>query len=438
MKFCSCRNIIFFTISILFIVHLKLAIAQQEDITKIQQEDTTDVKKASYAIPLVLLQVSDSTIIDEDTIMVKEVHPQDSPEDRGFLITSTDGKAQLRIRGSIRLNGAYDFNGLQNKDNFDTYAIPVGDANISDPRFFMNATQTRIGIEAERETGIGEVFMRIGADFRGNSNLFRLRQAFGRTKYLLVGQTWSTFGDVSSIPSTVDIDGPNSSVSERTIQIRYINDISDDFRWAVAVESPDPEIIVPDSIQSEPTFQSFPDIVGRISKLEDWGDIQFAGIIRSITTKNKTNETQILGGFGGLLSGKINLDWRNKLLFQVVGGRAIARFIQAITGHGLDVVYNPNTGDFEVVTSYGGFLSYGHYWKPKLFSYITIGVTKVINKDFQSDDTFSISNYISGNLFWEGITGIRTGIEYSWGRRENKNGESGNANRFSFIVYYDF
>ena len=113
MNSCICKSFIFFTIFILFIIHLQLAIAQQDDLSEVKQVDSTYIKKASYAIPLNLLQVSDSTIIDNDTIMVKEVHPQDSPEDRGFLITSTDGKAQLRIRGSVRLNGVYDLNGLQ-------------------------------------------------------------------------------------------------------------------------------------------------------------------------------------------------------------------------------------------------------------------------------------------------------------------------------------
>jgi len=429
MKFNSPKKIIFLIIFCLSVVYSQSVFSQQED--------TTHTLGRSYAIPMIAVSIKD-TSIDKDTIIIEDIHPQDSPEDRGFLITSEDRKSQLIIRGSIRINSIYDFNGLQNHDNFDTYAIPVGEANISDPRFLLNATQTRFGIEATRETGIGNVYMRIESDFLGNPNYFRLRHAFGRMKYFLIGQTWSTFGDVNSVPSTVDIDGPNSSISQRTIQIRYMNDISDDFRWAVSVESPDPEISIPDSIQSEPVFQSFPDIVSRISKSGDWGHIQLAGIVRSITTKDKKNETQILGGYGGLLSGKINLFWKNRIQFQFVGGRAIARFIEAITGRGLDVIYNQNTGNFEVVTSYGGFLSYGHYWKPTLYSYLTIGLTKVINKDFQPGDAFSVSNYLSINIFWSRTDGIRTGLEYSWGRRENKNRKSGNANRISFIVYYDF
>lgn len=221
MEFNRLLKIIFLIILCLYTVHSQSVFSQQED--------TTHVLGRSYTIPMIAISNKD-TIINEDTIIVKDVHPQDSPEDRGFLITSEDGKSQFRIRGSIRLNGIYDFNGLQNHDNFDTYAIPVGDANISEPRYLLNANQTRFGIEATRETFIGNVFMRIESDFLGKPNVLRLRHAYGKTKRILVGQTWSTFSDVNSVPTTVDIDGPNSSVTERKIQIRYMDDISDDFR----------------------------------------------------------------------------------------------------------------------------------------------------------------------------------------------------------------
>src|SRR6185436_13338885 len=43
--------------------------------------------------------------------------------DSGFYIKSTDGKSFLKIYGSIRLNGAYDIDGLQSQQNFSTYDI---------------------------------------------------------------------------------------------------------------------------------------------------------------------------------------------------------------------------------------------------------------------------------------------------------------------------
>ena len=128
------------------------------------QRDSTNVESDSAAVILVL-EAADTVKTSLDSVEVEDLHPQDSPENTGFLIRTADGKSQLRFRGSIRLNGAYDFNGLQNQSTFSTYDIPVGDANKSDPRFFMSADQTRVGIEAIRGTEFGDAFMRIEADF---------------------------------------------------------------------------------------------------------------------------------------------------------------------------------------------------------------------------------------------------------------------------------
>jgi hypothetical protein len=396
----------------------------------ITNEDTTGVTIA--------VDMPDSVIVETDSVTVEDVHRQDSPEERGFLIVTTDRKAQLRIRGSIRMNGAWDFNGLQNQDVFSTYDIPVGDANKTEPRFFLAANQTRLGIEAKRETTLGEAFMRIEGDFLGEGNTIRLRHAFGSVNYLLVGQTWSTFGDVTSIPWTVDLDGPNSAVAERSVQIRYTKNLTDDLRWAAAAEAPELESTRPDSLQIEPTFQSWPDMVARIRKYGDWGHLQFAGVLRSLNERKPDNNLQYLLGYGGLISGSMILVEQNSILFQVVYGKAVARYITALTGKGLDLIFNPNTNEYETLTSFGGFISYGHYWKPDLYSYFTIGRTSVQNKAYQSDDAFSYSQYLSANLFWEATAGVRVGIEYSWGTRVNKNDERGTANRLSFISYYDF
>jgi hypothetical protein len=227
-------------------------------------------------------------------------------------------------------------------------------------------------------------------------------------------------------------------VAERTTQIRYSKNISDDLRWALAAESPTAEISQPETIQAEPAFQSFPDLIGRIRKFGDWGHLQLAGVLRSITVRDDSGDMQFLTGYGGLLSGNMNLTEKDEILFQVVYGTAIARYVGALTGRGLDVIYNPTTGKFETLSEFGGFLSYSHDWTEELYSYFTAGLTDVRNKDFQPPDAFNYSQYISINLFMEATPEVRGGLEYTFGRRVNKDDKKGTANRFSFIFYYDF
>jgi hypothetical protein len=83
---------------------------------------------------LLVTTAPDSSAQLPDSARAAEAHPQDTRADRGFMIRTGDGKSELRIIGSVRLNGVYDFNGLQTAANFNTYAIPVGDENKQDAR----------------------------------------------------------------------------------------------------------------------------------------------------------------------------------------------------------------------------------------------------------------------------------------------------------------
>jgi hypothetical protein len=375
-----------------------------------------------------------------DSARAKEVHPQDSPIDRGFLIRTGDGKSELRIIGSVRLNGVYDFNGLQTAANFNTFAIPVGGENRHDARFQMSAGQTRLALDATRKSDLGDIFVKVETDFLGPSDALRLRHAYGTISWILFGQTWSTFGDLTSIPLTVDLDGPNSSVSTRTVQVRYMGTVDSTLTWDAAIESPSVEAAIPDSAAQEPSFQNFPDVVGRMRKFGRWGHIQIAAVFRGISVKSPSGELDALQGYGALISGRMYLKGSrpHRILYQLVGGRAISRYITALSGEGLDLIYNSQTRTVEATGSFGGYLSYAREWTPSLLTYITAGFIRITNIDILPDDAFRSSQYISANCFWDVASGSRLGVEYSWGRRENKNGDDGTANRVSFILRYDF
>jgi hypothetical protein len=403
------------------------------------RNDSLAAKKDSTRLLLVTAS-PDSTVTPPDTVRVQEAHPQDSPIDRGFLIRTSDGSAELRIRGSVRVNGIYDFNGLQNQSTFNTYDIPVGEANISEPRFQMSAAQTRLGLEATRKSGVGDIFVKVETDFLGPSNTLRLRHAYASVSVFMFGQNWSTFADLASIPLTVDLDGPNGSVSERTVQIRYSSAIHEGLTWDASIESPSLETTIPDSVSQGPTYPRFPDLIGRVRKTGSWGHIQAAGVLRSISSINAGGNQAGKVGYGVLLSGRIYLGGStpHRLLFEYVLGKAISRYIGTLAKKGLDVVYNPVTQSPDLIATMGGYVSYARQWSPTLLSYVTAGFVSIKNLPEQTADAFHFSRYISGNIFWDAAGGTRVGLEYSFGLRTNKDGANGTANRISFRLDYDF
>jgi hypothetical protein len=402
------------------------------------QEDTVAVARIDT------LAIVDSLQAAMDTI--QEAHPQDSPEETGFVFAAPDGKGSFRLRASIRLNGAWDFSGLRSTDVFDTYLIPVGESlNLDQARFFMQATQSRFGFELNRDTGKGIVFGRIETDFRGEGSSLRLRHAYGEYWRFLAGQTWSTFTDVTTLPVTVDLEGPPSSNSVRTPQIRYAVSPAKGWKAAVALEAPQVDATVVDSSEvsqgSFETFQGFGDIAARLRRETSWGHLTVSTIVRSITMLDRAQETQFVPGLGLQVSGKVDLDGDDQILFQAIGGRAVSRFVGSLGGKGLDVILNPLTGRWEAVVSYGGYVTYSHRWlnlAPGVISNFTIGGIGISEEDWYSDNDFSYSFYLSANGFWRVTQGARLGGELSWGQRVNKDGQAGDALRFSFAAYFDF
>jgi hypothetical protein len=382
--------------------------------------------------------VADSIAMVEGDVREIEEHPQDAPADVGFLIVTADGRSRLRIRGSIRVNGGYDINGLLGSNTFTPIDIPVGREQDGETAFFMRANQSRLGIDISQQTPIGDGFGRLELDFLGSGATARVRHAFGGMGPVLVGQTWSTFSDVNSLPLTVDLDGPSSSVAERTVQIRYTREIDESFVMAVGVESPKLEVDEPDTLTLRPAFQTFPDVAAWTRHRAGWGHLQISGVLRSISVRNAAGNLDVLAGYGGLFSGRVGLAGEDALLFQAVLGSGISKFITAFAGRNLDVIFNPISGEFETLGVGGGYASYDRVWTETLHSYFTAGLISIFNKIYEEDSAFNHAEYVSANLFWDPGHGGRVGLEYTFGRRVNKDQQDGIANRIAFIFYYDF
>ena len=374
-----------------------------------------------------------------DSTVAEDIHPQDISDQAGFVIENLGKWGALRIYGSMRLNGAYDLNGLVNTNGFSTYDIPVGKDAIDQGRFFMAPYQSRLGIEVTRSGLLKNFRIKIETDFLGANNGLRIRHAFVETGNFIIGQTWSTFTDVNSVPQTVDVDGPNSSVQLRTVRIRYADRLLESkLRYIVSLEAPSPDLIIADSLSDRVPAQFFPDIAAQLTRNFDFGYLSLSGIVRGITVKDSSGSSDQILGYGILLAGVYNLDTKNKFLFQGVYGAAISRFITALNGKGLDLIYNPNSELFEATKSFGLMLSYTHDWRADISSAFTLGMVGIINKDFEPAEAFNQSLYYSGNVFWNALMGVRFGLEIAQGRRINKDGNYARATRIGFIFYADF
>lgn len=400
------------------------------DSVKVKFQENDSLKKKSET----------KKIVKTDTLFKKDDHPQDISKRDGYYLYSKNRNSVLRIYGSIRAFGSYDFDGLSGGTSFAISNIPVGPDKNEESTFFMTANITRFGFESRRKFGFGNVFMKIETDFNGNnSTQFRIRHAFGQAVFLLAGQTWTVFSDVESIPNTVDLDGPPTAVTLRTVQLRYYKDFTKSLHFKASIEAPRVSFSTPDSVTTEQVSQNFPDIAVNLKKDFKNFEVSAASVFKSIKVKEISGSLGSLLGGGVFVGGTIKIAKSLTFYFQSLYGKGISSYLNISNNSATDVILNVQTGDYVITTSYGGFAALSQ----KLFKgYIDLnaiyGQINYEYQDYYPGETFKSGQYFAFNAFFLTRAEFKLGIEYTYGFKRAMNNESGNANRAAFTFYYDF
>lgn len=400
----------------------------------------TLVVLACVGPPDLAAQQPDSTTA-SDTTKRAEVSAQDTPEDRGLVIRTADGALQLRILGSIRIFGSYDFEGLPRADAFSPLEIPVPDGGGAD-RFYMDARQTRLGFETSwaKPNSPHVVFARIEADFAGTGNAFRLRHAYIRIddNRILLGQTWTAFTDIAAVPLTVDLDGPASSISLRSVQVRYTHALRPGLSLAASVESPSVDISS-STTASDATYQSFPDLVGQVRYVRRGLRAQGAAVFRVLSTSvDSSSSPDRVPGSGVMGSVLWSMKPGRALSAQAVVGRGISRYVKGLAGRGLDLVLDPEDDSFVAPRVRGAYVAYSLEPKAGVTVNAILGGLWAPAERFYAPSTYHSGGTFALNTFFPMFPGTLFGFEGVYGWRRNLDGQSGNAFRLQARATYDF
>jgi hypothetical protein len=396
-------------------------------ISKVERQIITDtVYMFSSRIDTIALQP-----IKTDTSKVaKDINPLDLAE----------SKYQIKFMGSIRANAYYDFTGMPSTEGFMPYDIPVGEDAIDGlSSVYAGARQSRIGVEGNANTRVGKIKTYIEVDFASrNESLLRLRHAYAEWNFFKVGYSWSTFMDNASLPTTVDFEGPNSSLSKRHGIIRYERKYGEKSIAGISLESPETDYYNPaDTLIENKSKQSNFDIAGRYKYFNKLGHVQIAGIFRRIQYLNQT-KMDVLYGWGILLSTNIDINEKNILFGQYSFGQGIANYYVGFVARQLDAVFDPVMEKMSLKAITGGFLTYTHLFNPSWRFSMTGGTSYIRGKDFELDDTFRSSRYFASNVFFNPIETIRLGFEVTTGSRTNLDMQKGNSTRIAFLASFDF
>lgn len=375
-----------------------------------------------------------------------------------IMIPGTD--SSLRIYGNVRVDSTYDLasrnNDIRNNDWASAvFAQPLktNSANkLRENQFYGTARASRLGVVTSTPTSLGEMEVKIEADFNApndymgelgsNGTLFRLRQAYGRMGNLLVGQTWSNFIDLRSYPETVDFNPTGDVTLIRQLQLRYTIPLGPT-TLALSIENPESLTQLPpyqDMTNSNRNdFNSAPDFTANWS----WNAKDAHVSLRAATMEYR-NDFRSKQGYAVGLSGSSKLG-PGTLVSCIQGGEGIGRYMfNSITQGATD------TGTALYLWKAAGMhLGYTMPWTSALRSNFILSRTVFGKNDAANTSQRSWSGYADEfvpnkridqafvNLFWNVTKNVETGLEYGWGERETFGREYGVQQRINAMIQYN-
>ncbi len=304
------------------------------------------------------------------------------------------------------------------RDLYIPSATPVGGVGEEVPDTDFTAESTRFFFTTQSDRGEHTIKSRIELDFLGsgqgnelvtNSFAPRLRHAFFTFDNWLVGQTWSTFQNTSTIPDSASFLAlSDGMVFLRQPMIRYTRG-----NWQFALENSTTRDLVENA--SNVADDGFiPDVVAKYTARGAWGNASFAGLARVLDDEmpDGDNETENESAFGWGVSaaGDVNLTDRWGVKFSATVGEGVGRYIglAAIADARMD-----NDGDLDPIPVVGGLLALHGDVAPK--TRFTIGYSGLF-ADAELGETESVQSAVAV-LSYDIAPRTTVGAEVLYGRR---------------------
>jgi hypothetical protein len=279
-------------------------------------------------------------------------------------------------------------------------------------------------------------------DFLGayDRTSLRMRQFYAQYKNLLVGQTWSSFGDPDAWPDTLDSEGPPGMMGSRTPMVRYTQPLNKANSVGLSVEKSGTDAPFSTQYGSPVTSSTRPDLIAFYRYENQRGHLYFAGISRSLggVIPNSTvpDLRNHVDGYGASLAGVWKLGSSNdNITFDAMFGKGISNYYNDNFGLGSDVGFAAN-GKLVATPSGSGVFGFQHYWTKALRSTVSYGYLRINNTAADPGTNYHISHYATGNLIFQPSVSLLFGAEYIYGQLERKNYFVWNAPRVQASVTY--
>ncbi|HUR40140.1 MAG TPA: DcaP family trimeric outer membrane transporter [Verrucomicrobiae bacterium] len=354
------------------------------------------------------------------------------------------------------------------RDFYNPAAIPVAASESAENQFStfdMHAKETRLFFKIDAHVADATLGGYIEMDFLVNpgagtevvTNAYNpgLRRAFITYNNFVIGQEWTNFVGLQSLPEAVDfIRWPtDGTVFGRQPQVRYtLNDLLGG-SLSIALENTE-TLLRPTAgtvSGATPVTANFvsgdgnlPDLTARYAVKLSFGEFSAAVLARELradlaaTGGDAPNNTASgkATGLGVSLAGKVATFGKDDVRFQLTAGEGIGRYVAL--GAAADAVVAAD-GSLDTIPLAAGFLAYRHVWSERWRSNLVVST-------FQADNDTTLTgggathSMQTGriNLMYAPVDKLTFGVEFTHGTRELENGQDGTLDRVHFATTYAY
>jgi hypothetical protein len=263
-----------------------------------------------------------------------------------------------------------------------------------------------------------------------------LRHAYVTWRHWLVGQTWSNFMDVATLPEAVDFIGPTDGTTfVRQPQVRWTS-------GGLSFSAENRETTITPygggaRIQSDDGW--VPDLTARYAWKGSWGHVAVAGLVRELVYENRSSNpalnfdtstwTGSISGSGKFTFGKDDVRWM--LLYGDLGRYVGLNFAN-------DGVLDAG-GDLKSIDGFAGFVAYRHVWGSQWRSTFMYAMEDYDNDATRTGGSANKSSWsAAANIFYSPLPKLDIGAEYRYAIREIENGTDGSLSRLQLTTKYSF
>ena len=359
---------------------------------------------------------------------------------------------RMRVGGSVKADFIYDFDYVGDRYEFELGSIAVEGSPERELGGILtfHAKQSRVNFDfrsqARWKNGKEfpmQVFVEFDWFFDSESMRYntRLRLAYGVIGRLLIGRYWTTSGDLSALPGTIDFSAGDALYGGRVTQIRFQDRINDLFTYAVALEDTWGQI---DNIYNYGgTFRpKWPNIAAMIKwKAKKGASIQLGLDVFPLSWIGPDTVPNVkTAGLAVTLMSRIPINlhhYKDALVWGAGYGAGQGHKIIALSydGKASGVI---KKDDLRLAPSWFAYIGYSHYWSKSLNSTVSTNWTGTSLDPAQAGNTIQKAGSVHANIIWFPYKRISTGFEYMWGMKENKDGTQGTASRIQFMAKFIF